>query len=221
MKYDVVAVSHTGYIRAKNEDSYLISEDERLFAVADGMGGESAGDIASSLAVAAVHLLWQENPPNLLDPDDIEIWIDDAIDGANTDIVMENSRIGMSSGTTIVVAVQAPDGMLFFAHAGDSRIYSSRRGLLTIDHSLSDTQLTKCLGLSTSVKAEPGKAFVKPGDRLLLCTDGLNCVVSDREIQSILMHEGPVNELAESLIEAALNVGGPDNITAVVVDYYE
>ncbi len=219
LKYRVADLSHAGYIRSSNEDSCIISDDRKLFVVADGMGGEGAGDIASSLAVEAVHSLWRETPPDLLDPDDIELWIDDAIDGANTDIMKENSNTGLSSGTTIVVAVQAPDGMLFFAHAGDSRLYSSRRGLLTLDHSLSATQLTRCLGHSTSVKGEQGKAFIQPGDRLLLCTDGLSQVVPDQEILSILSRDGAAHELAESLVDAALNSGGPDNITVIVVDY--
>lgn len=212
-------LSHTGLVRPTNEDACKISSDGNLFVIADGMGGEGAGDIASNLAVNAVNALWKSSPPNLLDEGDIEMWLDDAVDGANMEIFEENSRTGLKSGSTIVVAIQAPDGMLHFSHAGDSRLYSSRRGLLTLDHALTETQLTRCLGHEASVRGEHGKAFIKPGDRILLCTDGLHALVSSDEIMTALQQEIDTRELAETLVDMALNAGGTDNISVIVINY--
>ncbi len=208
-------LTDVGQIRQLNEDSLLTLELGRvhrsvgtpigLYVVADGMGGHSAGDVASGLAINA---LAQHAAATLLPleldsaapPLNIDAWLTEAVNVANTTVHEQRKLAGTNMGTTLVMAYVA-DGQAHIAHVGDSRVYLiNAAGIqqVTIDHSLVqrlvDTkQLTpeearvhpqrnviyKNLGDRTSVAPDVSHVELQPGDRLLLCSDGLNTAIED------------------------------------------
>jgi PPM family protein phosphatase len=246
-------LTDVGHIRQLNEDSLVTLELGRvhrsvgtpigLYVVADGMGGHSAGDVASGLAINALaqHAVATllpfefDNGTSMLE---IEAWLREAINVANTTVHEQRKLAGTNMGTTLVMAYVA-DGQAYIAHVGDSRAYLlNEAGIrqITVDHSLVqrlvDTkQLTleearvhpqrnviyKNLGDRASVVPDMTHLDLQPGDRLLLCSDGLNTVVEDARIQQIVMGAPSPQEACRQLVEAANAAGGPDNITTIVV----
>jgi protein phosphatase len=214
-----------------------------LYVVADGMGGHSAGDVASGLAInalaqhAATTLLPLEIDP-LTPAPDIEGWLRDAINVANATVHEQRKLAGTNMGTTLVMAY-IMGGQAYVAHVGDSRAYvmnDSRIQQVTVDHSLVqrlvDTkQLTleearvhpqrnviyKNLGDRASVSPDITRLDLQPGDRLLLCSDGLNTVVEDARIHEIVMGAASPQDACRQLVDAANAAGGPDNITVILV----
>lgn len=214
-----------------------------LYVVADGAGGHAAGDVASALAarIIAQHAVdslfrpqFDEAPSGL----DIEAWLRGAIHAANEAVHRQRSITRTDMGTVIVMAVVA-DAQAHIAHVGDSRAYLiNAEGIkqITVDHSLVqrliDTgQITpaearthenrnviyKMIGDRPKVEPDLNKTPLAPGDRLLLCSDGLCGYVEDADIQRLVMSAPSPQTACESLIEAANAAGGPDNITAIVV----
>ncbi len=249
-------LTDVGHVRQLNEDSLLTLELGRvhrsvgmpigLYVVADGMGGHSAGDVASGLAIdalahhAVTTLLPLEIDGNAPSPD-VEGWLRDAISVANSTVHEQRKLAGTNMGTTLVMAVVI-NGRAFFANVGDSRGYlvnESGMRQMTVDHSLVqrlvDTkQLTaeeahhyfqknviyKNLGDRASVSPDMTHIELQPGDRLLLCSDGLlgwGAPVRDAEAHRIIMAAPSPQEACRLLIEAANAAGGPDNITAIIV----
>ena len=246
-------LTDVGHIRQLNEDSLLTLELGRvhrsvgapigLYVVADGMGGHSAGDIASGLAInalaqhAAATLLPFEIDAGSPTPE-IDGWLRDAINVANATVHEQRKLAGTNMGTTLVMAYVA-DGQAHVAHVGDSRAYvlnDARIQQITVDHSLVqrlvDTkQLTaeearihpqrnviyKNLGDRAAVSPDITRVELQPGDRLLLCSDGLNTVVDDAQIHHIVMAAASPQDACQQLIDAANAAGGPDNITAIIV----
>jgi PPM family protein phosphatase len=226
-----------GLVRANNEDSYLAREESSLFAVCDGLGGHAAGEIASRIAVET---LGERIGGSALEAADI---LSDAIEEANRKILRDQqlnpSHLGM--GTTLsALWFPTPDrAKAWLAHIGDSRIYRLREGSLsqlTEDHSpvyrlFKEGSLTKeqirmhpqknlierSLGLTTAVQCDIFTVATSPGDRYLLCTDGLSDSISDAEIEEILQ-TGDWCKVPSLLIQAALDRGGFDNITVVIVE---
>jgi len=222
--------SDRGLVRQTNEDSFLVRTG--LYAVCDGMGGARGGEVASQMACQA--LLGLE-PPEV-----DEERLREAIAAANEAIVKrslaEAHLAGM--GTTLTVAVAGEGGFLI-GHVGDSRAYLLHDGKLqqlTADHSWVGEMLrrgeiteaeaaihphrsiiTRALGTDTSV--QPDLFFVPfgPGDRLLLCSDGLSGMVSDEDIAELLGLPEDPQGVAEALVRAAVAAGGEDNVTVVVV----
>lgn len=221
LKCNVKALSHQGFRSDKNEDALFIGKDKRVFAIADGMGGEADGDRASYLALAAVEYMWTKHKPDLDNREDVEMWLDDAVDTAHNDIFKENSETGLSMGTTILLCVFATDGNLYYAHAGDSRLYSSRLGRLTFDHASTPWTLTRALGSGISVTAEHNYVKILPGDLFLLCTDGLTKVLPDRDILELLAQPRDMGAICEELLTLTLEGGGPDNVTLIAVSFSE
>jgi protein phosphatase len=246
-------LTDVGHVRQLNEDSLLTLELGRvhrsvgtpigLYVVADGMGGHSAGDVASGLAInalaqhAVATLLPLEIDAGTPAPE-IETWLRDAINIANATVHEQRKLAGTNMGTTLVMAYVA-GGQAYVAHVGDSRAYvinADRIQQITIDHSLVqrlvDTkQLTleearlhpqrnviyKNLGDRASVSPDITRLDLQPGDRLLLCSDGLNTVVEDAQIRQLVISATSPQEACRQLVDAANAAGGPDNITAVVV----
>jgi serine/threonine protein phosphatase PrpC len=225
--------SHVGHVRDGNEDSAYAGS--RLVAVADGMGGHAAGEVASSTTISALaHLDDDAAGGDLLDA------LGDALVDANDrlrELTGENAALeGM--GTT-VTALLSDGTRLAVAHIGDSRIYLLRDGefsQLTHDHTLVqelvDTgritadQATSHPQRALLTRALDGRDLVSPdlsvrearlGDRFLLCTDGLSTVVSEETMAEALAQPEPQNA-ADRLVELALKGGGPDNVTVVVAD---
>lgn len=232
MKVRFGAHTDTGRVRDHNEDSLLAQPP--IFAVADGMGGHEAGEVASSLAVATVKSA-------KLDSDDPEVWVGHVVDSANTVVFAKGTQQGgaLRMGTTLTVAYTAPDA-IYLGHVGDSRAYllhDGRLRQLTDDHSLvaewvrqgritadeaavhpQRSVITRALGIDDAVQIDTMRVVPAAGDRLLLCSDGLTGCVSDADIAATLRDVADPDEAAAKLIDLANAGGGDDNITAVIVD---
>jgi PPM family protein phosphatase len=220
-----------GRVREVNEDGCLVDDRMGLFAVADGMGGHQAGEVASATALEALRAAVASGEP-----------IRDAIDRAN-DAVLERSagdeRLrGM--GTTMTAGTLAAGGTLLLGHVGDSRAYLARDGELTQvteDHSLVEelvrggkltpeqaevhpqrSVITRALGIEPAVEIDLYPVELHEGDRMLLCSDGLTTMVRSEEIAAILQREPDPQRAANKLVEAANAAGGEDNITVLVID---
>lgn len=227
-----VALTDQGRVRARNEDAVHADPRTGLVAVADGMGGHNAGDVASRLAIESL-VAAMANSARLVD----------AVAEANFKIfVGAQSWPGCEGmGTTLSAACFAvQSAQLVVAHVGDSRVYRYRVGELTRitrDHTtlqdLLDTgayppdqarrlmprsYLTRALGIEAETIIDLHTLAVRDHDLFLLCTDGLTNMLSDAELANFFdkMHEGPLVELAEALINAANARGGHDNISVVL-----
>jgi serine/threonine protein phosphatase PrpC len=235
-------VSITGNFRSNNEDNFYVDPDRRFFLVADGMGGQSAGEKASQLATELVpeklkQLINFENDAR----EKVRQAIDDAVGYANTEIMalgkMEPEFHNM--GTTIVFVV-AVENTFYVGGIGDSRAYLLRDGSfeqLTRDHSL--TQALMEAGTLTEEEAanhryknvlyrylgtkeggtgtDPREIFPQSGDRFLLCSDGVTDGVDDAKLKELLAASGDPQETAKSVVDAAEAGGSRDNITCLVV----
>ena len=218
-----------GRRRRRNEDSYVI--DPPLFAVADGMGGAQAGEVASKLAAGAV----KEHGA------DVESLIQEANRRVHQRSLEDPNTTGM--GTTLTVAA-VEDGVVSIGHVGDSRAYLVRDGSLeqlTEDHSLvgelmrtgklsaeeavshpQRSMITRALGTDPNVDVDLFSVEPRDGDLFLLCSDGLTSMVNDREILRLVGEKrGDLQELVKSLIKAANKGGGEDNITVVAFEIAE
>lgn len=232
-----VARSDVGLVREGNEDSGYAGP--YLLAVADGMGGHAAGEVASQAAID--ELVLAERDPSGTDP--LEA-LTGAIQAANARIrqliVDDSSREGM--GTTVTALLWTGDA-LGLVHIGDSRAYLLRDGQLrqlTHDHtfvqSLVDegritleeagvhparSLILKALQGQAEVEPDLILLEVEPGDRLLVCSDGLTGVVSDETLQKTLVEAGQLDDAADELVRLALAGGAPDNVTLVLADIIE
>jgi serine/threonine protein phosphatase PrpC len=232
----VGVITDTGRKRRRNEDAYVC--EPPLFAIADGMGGAQAGEVASRLAAAAL----KESGAKTLGG---EQRISDLIQEANRRVYDRSSTDPTTSGmgTTITVAL-VEDGNVAFGHVGDSRAYLIRDGLMeqvTEDHSLVNELLksgklspeeaeahpqrsviTRALGTDPDVDADTFTIEAKTGDVFLLCSDGLTDMVSEREIQELVERSREdLNAALKSLVRAANRSGGEDNITVVAFEIAE
>jgi len=230
------AVSHVGKIRANNQDSGYAGA--HLFVVADGMGGHAGGDVASAIAAKRV----AEADTDYPSARDAEFALQQALIAANSllaETVFEHSELtGM--GTT-VSAVLRVGNELALAHIGDSRIYRFRDGELvqiTADHTFVQrlvdsgriTQeeaavhprrsvLMRVLGdVDAAPEIDTGIFDTKPGDRWLLCSDGLSSYVADDKMAAILSTVRTAQGAADRLVKESLDHGAPDNVTVVLVD---
>jgi PPM family protein phosphatase len=226
-------LTHPGRKRRHNEDSYV--HQPPLFAIADGMGGAKAGEVASGLAVEALQLR-----PDLSGDD--EAYVVDLIQEANRRVYTRASEDAEASGmgTTMTVAlVDAAGERVTFGHVGDSRAYRIRDEeleQLTDDHSLvgelirsgkltreeaevhpQRSVITRALGTDPDVDVDTFAVDAQPGDIFLLCSDGLSGMVSDATILDIVRdNRRDLPAAAKALIAAANRGGGDDNITVVV-----
>ncbi|MDT0342117.1 Stp1/IreP family PP2C-type Ser/Thr phosphatase [Streptomyces litchfieldiae] len=228
------AGSHTGMIRDHNEDSGYAGP--RLLAIADGMGGQAAGEVASSEVISTLVQLDDDIPGS-----DVLTSLDASVQRANEQLramVTEDPRLdGM--GTTLTALLWTGQ-RLGLVHVGDSRAYLLRDGELsqiTQDHTwvqrlvdegrITEEEATthpqrsllmRALGSSDHIDADLSIREVRPGDRYLLCSDGLSGVVSQDTLRDTLNAFAPPQDTVRELIELALRGGGPDNITCIVAD---
>ncbi len=230
------AQSDIGRKRAANEDTFYHEDTLGLFMVADGMGGHRGGDRASKLAVAEASATYKITIDNGRS-------ITEALDSAVCDAAKKVHHMGTTNqelkgmGTTLS-ALAFSDREAFIAHIGDTRIYCFREGKLlqlTNDHSLVNEQveaglmtkeearlsslrniITRAIGQDEFVLADYFTYSIENNDIFLLCTDGLNNMLSDVEIANILSKFNPSMAM-EKLIAAANQKGGDDNITVVLV----
>ncbi|HEX6230733.1 MAG TPA: Stp1/IreP family PP2C-type Ser/Thr phosphatase [Actinomycetota bacterium] len=229
MRVRAGVASDIGQVREANEDSYLA--EEPLFAVADGMGGHRGGEVASRLALETVQRLFEARSGSLTDQ------VEEANRAVYERSLRDPSVAGM--GTTLTAALVEGD-RIQLAHVGDSRAYLFRDGRLrrlTEDHTLVHRMvqegeitedeaerhphrsvITRALGVDPGVQVDEGSIQVAPGDRLLLCTDGLTGMVAEERIAAILAAVGDPQQAADRLVSEANGAGGVDNITVVILD---
>jgi serine/threonine protein phosphatase PrpC len=232
----VGVITDTGRKRRRNEDAYVC--EPPLFAIADGMGGAQAGEVASRLAAAAL----KESDARTLGGEER---ISDLIQEANRRVydrsITDPNTSGM--GTTITVAL-VEDGNVAFGHVGDSRAYLIREGRMeqvTEDHSLVNelmksgklsreeaethpqrSVITRALGTDPDVDADTFTIEAKSGDVFLLCSDGLTDMVGEREILELVeLNRQDIDAALKSLVKAANRSGGEDNITVVAFEIAE
>lgn len=237
LKINSAALSDRGMIRENNEDSFLIGAKNRFFIVADGVGGNVAGEIASRMTVQFIADRLEKNK----DLSEVEKLIENTLFSANEAVheasLMNEELKGMA--TTVVLAVFR-ENSLYIAHVGDSRAYLIRGGdiiPLTEDHSLVAEQLkkgqiteqearksqnrnviTQAIGLGEKIRPGIGRLEALSGDKLLLCTDGLSDLLMDEEIKTIITEE-KLDEAVKKLINAANSAGGGDNITVLLAAF--
>lgn len=225
------ARTDVGYTREHNEDALLVMPP--LYAVCDGMGGHEAGEVASEIAAREL----RAHAPSTPDADALG----HAVDEANLAIIHAVSEgIGREGMGTTCTAAMLDGDHLAIAQCGDSRAYLLHGGALqqlTRDHSLvADliekgeiqpeearthpwrSYITRALGLDPRIHADLYELSVEAGDRLMLCSDGLYSMVDDAKICRIMADEDDPQAAADKLTEAALDAGGNDNVTVIVVD---
>jgi PPM family protein phosphatase len=238
MKLLFTGLSDPGLLRSANQDAYYIDPGGRFFVVADGMGGHAGGQEASRIATQAIQTYLEENwdsaapSPKLLEQ---------AFLKANQAILQDQRSHPERSdmGTTAVVVIFREEGQPWFAHIGDSRLYRLRGAKLeqmTEDHTwvaramkvgeITPDQarihpwrhvLAQCLGREDLRQVDVQPLPTQPGDRLLLCSDGLTEELSDQLIASHLKSIRACEKAAAALVNAAKDKGGRDNITVVIV----
>lgn len=230
MKIVSGASTDTGMVREGNEDSYLVDRRLELFAIADGMGGHRAGEVASAVALEGLRTALIEGAP-----------IADAVGKANTAVwdtaSADTDLAGM--GTTLTAA-RFDGETLTIGHVGDSRAYllrEDRLDRLTMDHSLVEeliregkiteeqasvhpqrSIITRALGVDSTVDVDVYSVVLQPSDRVMLCSDGLTSMVRAATIADIMRGESDPTVAANALVDAANAAGGEDNITVVVLD---
>jgi protein phosphatase len=225
--------SHVGLVRAVNEDACLDRPERGVWAVADGMGGHSVGDFASRMVVEAL-----SNVPPL---SSLESFVTDTrarLQAVNRDLRAEVKHRDVAVIGSTVAVLLACGRRCGFLWAGDSRIYLYRDGrlrLLTRDHNRLEElkarglvtaeeaadhparfRVTRAVGVLAALDLDEGAVEAHDGDVFLLCSDGLNSEVSEREIAGALL-SGNCQQATGKLIDLALARGGRDNISAVVV----
>jgi protein phosphatase len=235
MKLKWGAFSDVGMVRQQNEDSFLA--EETLFVVADGMGGHNAGEVASALAVTTL------KAGARLGIDDAEVFrelVQQANSAIYTASLDDSTQSGMGTTVTALSIVEGEEPRVLVANVGDSRAYLWRSGALSrlsVDHSYVQELVnegiitpeaarvhprrnivTRALGIDRSVMVDVFTHFVRTGDRIVLCSDGLVDEVADTEIAKVLGQHSDPQETAEALVMVANTNGGRDNTTVVVVD---
>ena len=228
-------LSDVGRARARNEDNFIIDPEAGLGIVCDGMGGHAGGDIASKTAVEVIGDAIKRG--GVAGCDGIAL-IRAAVQQANHRLFSHNQQRGYPDGrgmgTTVVGVWRLPgtNRALIF-HAGDSRLYRLRAGelhQLTRDHSLYQAWLDaggqgqaphrniiiRALGITADVAPDVDSQTVAPGDLFLICSDGLNGMISDQEIADTLNTDTDLSELCRRLVDLANEKGGHDNVTVVL-----
>ncbi len=228
-------ITHRGMVRRVNEDAFVQRPDVGIWAVADGMGGHEAGDVASHMIVSALRDL--PDTPSLAQRLDA---IDDTLHEVNRELVRRGQSLskGVMGSTVVVLAVDSR-GIGSVLWAGDSRAYRYRhqrleqisvdhsqveayieQGLITREQAASHPErnvITRALGSHPDETLEADLFDIAAGDRLLLCSDGLTRHISDPELAAFLAY-GDTTMACQRMLDCALERGAVDNTTIVVVD---
>lgn len=234
-----VARTDRGLRRPRNEDALLDRADVGVFAVADGMGGHAAGDVASRVAIEVVESACANRPH---DAEATARWLADTLRRANRTVHHRGMDAAETEGmgTTLTVLATAASGHAFvIGHVGDSRVYRLREGefrRLTVDHTWVEQQverglltpaqarrhpfgnvLTRGIGGADDVEVDVATGEIEPGDLFLLCSDGLTAHLDDDDLAALLGDDRPLAELADRAVDETKRRGGSDNITLVLV----
>lgn len=238
-----VAKTDTGKLRERNEDLYYFDAQLQLFAITDGMGGHESGDIASRLALEIIQK-WaqaQVSPHTDLGPMKRLEVLTELAEEANQQIysASESSSKARGMGTTLIAGF-VTFSYLTYVHVGDSRLYVLRdekltqittddsfvqkmveKGEITVEESRTHEKrniITKAIGLMPTVAVNADAYPLVPGDIVLACTDGLHdLIIDDREIAEIILAADDIETAGERLINKALDYGGTDNVTVLLV----
>lgn len=234
--------TNKGKVRDINEDNYLLTENKSyiLYAVADGMGGHNAGEIASEIAVNSLKELFEKHDENLKVPTFINKSIIYANEKIREEAGKNDNYLGM--GTTLTMAViDKNENTLYVANVGDSRVYLISKDSIrqiTSDHSLvaefvkqgkitekeaeshpKKNIITRALGTNHEVAADIFEIEIEKNSKLMLCSDGLTNHLDNEEILKIINSNN--ENYAEKLIDMANKKGGTDNITVIIAEIEE
>jgi len=217
--------------RPENEDNLLVDREHGLYAVADGMGGHRAGEVASATAIETLQAAYLGGQR-----------LDQAVAAANTAVFTKGTEDAalQGMGTTLTAIALEGDSTALLGHVGDSRAYLMRNGAVTQvtdDHSLVEQLvregrlspeeaqnhpqraiITRALGVDSQVEVDTYRIDLKAGDRLLICSDGLTNMLSDDTIAQTLRRHADPQQAADTLVDMANQAGGDDNITVVILD---
>ena len=238
----VTGQTHIGLVRTNNQDALAfgpLPQGAQYAVVCDGMGGANGGNIASHIAVELIAQRIEENFRPEQSASSVEHLLSSAMAAANAAVFdkAQSDEALSGMGTTVVAAVTCA-GTAYISHVGDSRLYRLRDGTLKVvtrDHSVVQELIesgqiteaearshprrhfiTRALGVTDSEQGEYDELDMQPGDHLLLCTDGLTNMVEPEAIRDILMTHS-ADEAVDALVRAALDGGGTDNITVVLM----
>ncbi|SHN13128.1 PP2C family protein-serine/threonine phosphatase [Roseibium suaedae] len=228
------ATTHTGFVRKVNEDAILARPDLGLWAVSDGMGGHAGGDYASQTVVDALNSL-----PAGLDPASVMQEARRALFEAHEHIKAEAHRRAQGTiGATVVLLVLSEQHFMCL-WAGDSRLYRLRQGTLSMisfDHSVvgelveqgrltwdeaancaGSNQITRAVGVGDELEIDKRRGDILPGDRFLLCSDGLSQYADEATLSHYLTGH-PIETVADGLLSVALAGGASDNVSVIAVE---
>ncbi len=222
------ALSEVGPVRKNNEDAFCALQEQHFYALADGMGGHNAGEIAAQVAV---HVMSNavETFPHTEDLHANASFLRKSVLSANRQIyaLSKKNEAYQGMGTTLSCFVLR-DNALIYAHVGDSSLYQMRGRLrrVTQDHSLRSHEegiaghrnvLTRALGTQMHTLPELGHVPLHSGDLYLLCSDGLSDFISHRELSSLLSSNNFLEQMGKDLLSTALKNGSNDNITLLLI----
>ncbi len=248
LKLNIGKCTLLGNYRENNEDAIEVKHfpDLDVCIVADGMGGQAAGEVASKRATEVIPRELRKGLPGVNGADPTKAIVRKAIVQANEEIIQMSNldREMKNMGTTVVIAVWRKGGELFIGGVGDSRAYQiqgKKIEQLTVDHSLAQALveaktitaaeakehrfknvLWKYLGTREVGEGPEVKAVtIQPGDRFLLCTDGLSGVVPDDKLLAFITSQTDVQQCADGLGQLALDSGSKDNVSCIVIEVVE
>jgi serine/threonine protein phosphatase PrpC len=238
-RVEAVGLSDVGIVRATNEDAYIVRPDLGLYAIADGLGGRAAGDVAAQMVIDAVREEIEDSG-TARPAHGGQLLLIDGVELANALIhaAAEGDPLMEGMGTTFTGMLVLGE-RIALAHVGDSRAYrlrGARFEVLTEDHtwvaamvqsgamtpeeaatSELRNQLVRAVGVEEHVQVDTRLAVAEPGDVYLLSTDGLHGLVGDDAIARVLRTEADLTRAAQALVESARDAGGHDNVTVVLV----
>lgn len=234
-----------GLRRSNNEDACFVMKKDKVFIVADGVGGNNSGEIASRTAVNEIAGYVETHPlDGMKTPQEIKAYFEECIKAANFKVLEMSQRFQRNRGmaTTVVAAYIVRDN-LYIVNVGDSRAYVLRRGELkqiTEDHTyvntllkaglISETEaenhenknmITRAVGADYTIDADFFTVPIEAEDIILICTDGLYGEVAERELIRELGREESMTDICNALVETANRNGGSDNITMVILKVTE
>jgi protein phosphatase len=236
MQVNSYGLSDRGLVRQANEDAFFLDDAHQLYAVADGLGGLPGGAEASQRIIELI-----ARTMSRVNSAEERVDLAELIIGINQIVAKEglDAHPFTGSGSTLTIG-QIVGDQLLIGHVGDSAAYRLRAGALeklTIDHTMAQElidregdaaqammppeyphTLTRCVGQGETLRVDQTRTHVESGDRVLLCTDGLNKVLDETQIRNELARNASPEEACHSLIQIANALEGPDNITAIIVD---
>lgn len=241
IRAEAAAATHVGRIREGNEDAYLCVDG--LYFVADGMGGHSAGEVASAIAVSTLSDLLAGVAGNGLSADDLAAAVRHANIAILSEATRDRAKAGMGTTLTGLAVADPETRRALVANVGDSRTYLWRHGELrqiTKDHSHVQSLVDRgaitraearvhyqrnivlrAMGIDPDLDVDVFEVDIEDGDRFIVCSDGLVDEADDDTIEIAIRTSSGTRDLADKLVDLANEMGGRDNVTVVVVDFVD